>query len=172
MSDHPTSSAIALQSPKIPHNIRFVHLQDVDKLRQSCWEQFSITHCRERIKQILRAKKQGRGYGIVVETHTESDIIGFGQTIKMAKCAEISNLIVAEEFRGQGIGTAMIQYLIGLLRDKQVDCVEIGVAKSNPRALNLYLQLGFSFAYELMLNLGKGREPVAYLSLTIPQNAS
>jgi ribosomal protein S18 acetylase RimI-like enzyme len=89
--------------------------------------------------------------------------VGFGQLSRWGTRGEICNLIVSEAWRGQGIGSAMIRRLIGVARENSLADVEIGAALSNPRALALYRRLGFADDRRVMLDLGKGAEPVIYL---------
>src|SRR5690606_35640545 len=130
--------------------------------RQDCWAHRSITRSQEHLKMIEEAAKKRRGLGIVVEKLKSKQIIAYGQIMTLTKCYEISDLIVSEAYRSQGIGTAMIQYLLQTYKKAHSSCIEIGVAASNPRALALYKRLGFKVAYKLELNLGNGREPVIY----------
>ena len=56
---------------------------------------------------------------------------------------EIANLQVPERLRGQGIGTALIRYAEGLVRDRGLARVTIGVDEDNPRAAALYTRLDY-----------------------------
>lgn len=163
-----STQVLALQTPDIPHIIRPVCRADSKALRRNCWSHRSMTRTQEQLKRITKTQSNHRGLGIVIEALHSPGIIAYGQIMMLTACYEISDLIVVEAYRSQGIGTAMIQYLIGAFRYSQMRRIEIGVAASNPRALALYQRLGFVEAYELELNLGNGREPVIYLSLTLP----
>ncbi len=161
---------LALQIPDIPYHIRMVRQADISELRKNCWAHRSIASCRELLKTVTNSAEKGRGLGVVVETAShELPIIAYGQALVMPKCAEISDLVVAEGYRSQGIGTAIVQYLIHNIRETGVRVVEIGVAASNPRAFALYQHLGFKITYDLTLNLGNGRERVIYLRLNLPE---
>ena len=74
-----------------------------------------------------------------------------------------SDLVVNARFRGQGIGTAIIQFLTEAAHDLNATMVEIGVALSNTRALALYRRLGFRDRRTIQVDLGQGPEPVLYL---------
>lgn len=161
---------LALQTADIPYHIRPVTHADSKSLHDCCWSHHSMTHTQEHLKYIIKAQSNQRGLGIVVEAPDNPDIIAYGQMMLLTKCYEISDLIVADEYRSQGIGTALIQYLIAAFHFSTMRRIEIGVATSNPRALALYQQLGFEEAYQLELNLGQGRESVIYLSLILPDS--
>ncbi len=161
---------LALQIPEIPYHIRMVRQADMSELRKNCWAHRSITSSRDLLKTVTSSAERGRGLGIVVETTSnELPIIAYGQILILPRCAEISDLFVAEAYRSHGIGTAMIQYLIHSIRDTGTQCVEIGVAESNPPALALYQRLGFKISYDLNLNMGHGLERVLFLRLNLPK---
>lgn len=157
----------AMQLPNIPYTIRPVLLRDAVALCADCWQDRSEAHATELIRRIQRFAERGRGLGIVVVVPGSVQVVAYGQITLWTRCAEISDLIVSAESRSSGIGTAMIQYLVQAARGIQADCIEIGAAFSNPRALALYRRLGFVDAYQLMLNLGQGNEPVMYLRLDL-----
>jgi ribosomal protein S18 acetylase RimI-like enzyme len=60
----------------------------------------------------------------------------------------ISQLGVKEEFRGRGIGTALIQHQIELTRSLGLRKCTLDVAMTNPRAQALYERLGFKVVQE------------------------
>lgn len=114
---------------------------------------------------------QGKALGLVAVPDQHDDYpIAYGQITCWPRVAEISDLIVAEAWRGQGIGSALIESLIAAAGHWPVTAVEIGVALSNPRALDLYKRLGFSFGRTLTLDLGHGAEPVLYLNKLLEKN--
>ena len=155
---------LALQPPDSSHHIREVTLADLHPLRVDCWAHRSLTASREILNMIDNARKRQRGIGIVVEADLPKKIIAYAQIMMLTKCNEISDLIVSETYRSQGIGTAMIQYLIRVMPVSAHKIIEIGVAESNPRALALYQRLGFIKAYELKFNTGN----ILYLRLEVP----
>jgi ribosomal protein S18 acetylase RimI-like enzyme len=157
---------LALQPPDALVRMRLVRLSDTELLCRYCWPErpFAAVH-----QLVMRARQnavQGRGLGIVVLEDT-STLKGYGQLTLWPGCAEISDLVVAPQYRGLGIGTAVIQYLVRAATDMHVPCVEIGAAMSNPGALTLYRRLGFVDDHTVYLNLGEGKEPVLFLRLTL-----
>jgi ribosomal protein S18 acetylase RimI-like enzyme len=89
--------------------------------------------------------------------------VGYGQLVAWGGRSEIADLIIAEEFRGRGIGTALICSLLETARVHAVYPVEIGAAAANVRAIALYRRLGFHVFKRVVLDLGNGLEPVIYL---------
>jgi len=113
------------------------------------------------VRHCLGTMEKERGYAIVAES--EGRAMGFGLLTRWTTGGEISDLIVAENLRGQGIGTAMIAELTQAALALHMPALEIGAAHSNPRAAALYHRLGFRPDRTLMLNLGNGLEPVTYM---------
>ena len=160
---------LALQHPNSTVAIRAVHLSDVSLFHECLWQDRTVEAITTFIRRVLKFQEQGRGMGIVVmDTTTLPDtIIAYGQVTQWVKCAEISDLLVHPAYRGQGFGTAMIQYLTHHSLAMKTNCVELGVAMSNQRALALYRRLGFKDSYTLQLDLGQGTEPVLYLAIDL-----
>lgn len=155
-----TSLPLALHAPTPELPMRPVRAADLAELCATCWAERGEARAREALERILE-----RGLGLVALDATARCIVGYGQMSRWARCSEISDLYVVEAMRGRGVGTALIQHLVRAAYAQENDCVEIGAALSNPRALALYRRLGFRDAYNLALNLGAGSEPVIYLRL-------
>lgn len=60
----------------------------------------------------------------------------------------ITQVGVAEAFRGKGVGTVLIQYLIERCRERRLRKCALDVAITNPRAQALYERLGFKVVQE------------------------
>jgi ribosomal protein S18 acetylase RimI-like enzyme len=160
-----SETILALQSPNPALKIRPVRLEDSLALRADCWVHRSQTGANERIKRILSIMEQRRGLGVVVEE--DKLILAYGQIVHWRETAEISDLIVSEQQRSKGIGTAMIQFLLRGIHSAPLEAVEIGAAISNPRALALYRRLGFVDSHKRILNVGSGSEEIIYLRLKL-----
>lgn len=159
---------IALQSPDLPYTIRPVQLSDTVQLKKVLWQDRTLRSITDFVQRIIKFESEQRGVGIVVvdDDQFPEQILAYGQVTQWVKCAEISDLMVHPTHRGQGIGTAMIQYLMASVPSR-ANCVELGVAESNPRALALYRRLGFCDSYTLQLDLGNGTESVIYLQIDL-----
>lgn len=164
-----TTLPTVLHTPSTKWHMQPVRDTHIDALRVELWARRTATRCRQLIKRINDAEERERGLGIIVREKDDESlpILAYGQVMLWTRCAEISDLVVMKAHRNRGIGTAMCKYLTRHLLDSaKADCVEIGAAKSNPRALSLYRRLGFKEAYTLNLKLdNKKVEPVVYLRL-------
>ncbi len=144
---------------------RPVMLADAPALHRLCWQAAAPDDVTRRVQSVVARAEQGRAWGLVVLR--DGEIVGYGQLNRWDQLGEISDLFVAPDQRGQGLGTALIQRLIGLAREMLMEEVEIGAAESNPRALSLYRRLGFRDARHTRLDVGRGPEPVIYLRLNL-----
>lgn len=159
---HPYPDALQPPDPNI--RIRPVRRTDIVGL-MDCWPERGYAALESMVLRAQKLAEQGRGLGVVVVDDDNRVIKAYGQLTLWPNCGEISDLIVAAAYRGQKLGTTLVQYLMRAAREMHVDCVEIGAALSNPRALVLYRRLGFRDSHEVMIDLGKGKEPVLYLRL-------
>src|SRR5450432_1516228 len=120
-------------------------LSDASALQQSVWPERTVAAIQELLQRADDITTRGRGQSIVAvnrsESAPESRLIAFGLFTAWPRTSEISELAVAAELRGRGIGTAIIHKLIEAARAFNMPSVEIGVAESNPRALALYRRL-------------------------------
>jgi ribosomal protein S18 acetylase RimI-like enzyme len=161
-----TDLPLALHPPDPALHVRPARLDDAAALQANLWPARPFDHVYYFLKRARGNATEGRGLGAVVEA-PDGVPVGYAQVTLWPRCAEISDLIVAEAYRGQGRGTALIQYLARAAREMNADCVEIGVAFSNPRALALYRRLGFRDSRTLQLDLGDGTEDVLYLRIKL-----
>jgi ribosomal protein S18 acetylase RimI-like enzyme len=163
-----TQTILALQAPDPQLHIRPVRLGDIVDLQENCWPERDAEAIYHFVLRIIRSARDGRGLGIVI-SRDPAQAVAYGQFVMWPRCGEISDLIVAPAHRQQGLGTALIQYLVRAAQEMQAECVDIGAASSNPRALALYRRLGFRESYTQRLNLGRGDEEVVYLRLKFPR---
>ena len=147
---------------KLPVHLREITADDILPLHHACWPESDPELTYAHIENILRWRRRERAWGIVAEYQMQ--LVGFAQFTHWNGRGEISDLIVSLPHQGQGIGSALILYMLNLARQQQIALVEIGVARSNPGALRLYQKLGFVEQYEIEIDLGKGKEPVVYLA--------
>jgi ribosomal-protein-alanine acetyltransferase len=59
-----------------------------------------------------------------------------------AEC-ELENLVVAVEYRRRGLGSELLQALVGTARERKLDHILLEVRESNQAARTLYRKIGF-----------------------------
>lgn len=160
------SQPIALNPPNPHVEIRPVLIDDIPGLCQ-LWPWRGEPDVTWMVKRAQQQALQGRGLGVVTLGNRQQVPAGYGQVTLWNRMAEIADLAIAEVYRGQGLGTVLIQYLVRAARGMNAPRVEIGAALANTRALNLYRRLGFQDDRTVLIDLGKGVEPVLYLNLDL-----
>lgn len=78
---------------------------------------------------------------LVADLHGE--VVGYvGAEIVLDEC-NIGNLVVAEEYRGRGFATVLMEILFTDLRNRKVKKLFLEVEHDNEPAIGLYEKLGF-----------------------------
>ena len=84
------------------------------------------------------AQQVGRVYGV----YQEGALAGYYWIEERGRELHLHGIVVKDEFRGQGIGTAILEKLQGDYAGR-MDVLELGVHDSNLRAKALYERMGF-----------------------------
>ncbi|MFA7243919.1 MAG: GNAT family N-acetyltransferase [Patescibacteria group bacterium] len=110
------------------------------------YEEKGIEKLTERIKSpddiVLLVEKESKNIGILIGS-TWAD-----PTIKDHKLvAELSSLYIDEGFRGEGIGSELIEKCIAWAKEKGAERLTLNVAAVNDAALSLYKKYGFNDYY-------------------------
>jgi ribosomal protein S18 acetylase RimI-like enzyme len=145
--------------------IRTAVLADAEPLHRTCWPEMTVGFIELRLKDMLRRYERALAWGLVVEIGGEP--VAYGQLDRWTTRGEICNLVVSGDYRGHGIGTALIEEFTTIAVENGISLLEIGAAISNPRALELYKRLGFVEDRRVRLNLDHGEETVIYLARRI-----
>lgn len=138
-------------SGTLPPDVRFrpARIGDLLSLYRSCYQDRPLAQFRDSFQRALRA--QAARTRVLLVAEKGSSLVGSGQLIAYNHKIEIADLIVAEPYRNQGIGSALIEVLIRLAGYTPFEEVEIGVMAGNERALALYRKLGFTPVRELQM---------------------
>ena len=96
-------------------------------------------------KTLATVFETGTFSGVLCEDGGE--IAGYGGVTVAADTADIGNIAVAENYRGGGIGTALVQKLCEKAKTRGAEKVFLEVRVSNSAAMKLYLKCGFVGAY-------------------------
>lgn len=64
-------------------------------------------------------------------------------SVDASKGGEVESLYVEAEYRGRGLGDALMQTALGWLRKQDVRSIIIGVAAGNEEAIGFYARFGF-----------------------------
>ena len=80
----------------------------------------------------------------------------------------MDGITVAERFRGRGIGTKLLDAMVGLAADAGKTAVQLSVIDTNPSARRLYERFGFTAVKTENLS-GLGRRLFGFTSATVMQ---
>ena len=91
-----------------------------------------------------------REWGLCLIAAQDREVVGYltGSTKNSPEwrpvaATEIHALYIKEAFRGQGIGTRLVDAFVHWSRERGVEVVALGAFASNPRALQFYQRAGF-----------------------------
>lgn len=76
--------------------------------------------------------------------HSGGEVIGYAGAWLVIDEAHVTNVAVRQDFRGKGIGRALMERLIQLCADSGMTKMSLEVRMSNAAAQNLYRSLGFT----------------------------
>jgi len=129
--------------------IFFKHFKEGRDEALRCKIQNSVFNEKNRIpltvEDVYREEEEDyyiRNYGVFI-CNEDGLAIGYGQVIFNKGLYTIVNLGILSEYRHQGHGEALVNYLVGFCFKNSIKNVYIRVEKNNYQALNLYKKIGF-----------------------------
>src|SRR5690606_38946553 len=150
--------------------LRLVQEGDAADLQRNCWPERSERSVRMRVADMLLRQQREVAWGVVAVV--DGAAVAYGQVARWLNGGEISDVIVCEALRGNGLGRALVERLVEIAREAGLPEVEVGAGLSKPVALNLYPSAGFRDRRHLVLDLGDGPERVIYLVMTFDNEQS
>lgn len=118
--------------------IRAMQDADVEQISRLEEETFSMPWSRESFLSMIH-NENARYY--VAEQ--DGLVVGGCGVLMAAGEGNITNVVVDKKFRGQGIGTRMLQYLIEEGERNGLSAFTLEVRVSNVQAIHVYEKLGF-----------------------------
>lgn len=114
-------------------------LSDFELIKENLKSDFDDFWNENVLKQELLS--ENRKY-IVAEENGE--ILGFAGVSICDKEAELMNIVVKKNNRGKGIGKALLEKIIEILKLEKLEVLKLEVNSKNAVAFNLYSDLNFS----------------------------
>ena len=111
------------------------HLKDLALLEKQC---FSVPWSENALRAEL-TKENSRFFVAI----TKNEVSGYIGANNVLGEVYIDNIAVFYNYRGFGIGTALLKHLINVAKEENCDFVTLEVRESNTPARNLYEKLGF-----------------------------
>ena len=100
---------------------------------------FSIPWSRDAfIEEITRNK-----FAIYISARLDDKVVGYGGMWKVIDEGHITNIAVHPEFRGNKIGSALLEELLTIAKNEGINKLTLEVRKSNLVAQKLYSKFGF-----------------------------
>lgn len=109
----------------------------VEAVEKAC---FSVPWSRESFWR--EAQNQRTAYRLAVDEKT-GRVAGYVGCWVIDDEAQITNVAVHPDYRGQGISRRLLENLIAVIRERGAERLTLEVRPSNTAALNLYTSLGF-----------------------------
>ena len=104
-------------------------------------EQASFTHP-WRHEHFLHELSSPHSFPLVAVT--EGAVGGYVCLMSLFEEAQILDIVVAPDLRGQGIARALLEHAVTLAREKHAEIMTLEVRASNGAAIALYERFGFS----------------------------
>jgi GNAT superfamily N-acetyltransferase len=134
--------------------IRPARLSDALTLQRHCFPEQSVEDVADYLNWCLRQAERGQLVRLVAEVGGEA--VANVQLTLRGEVAEIGSLVVAEGYRGRGIGTALIAALTDVARERGAQVLEIGVGPDDEHVRSLYTRLGFVPHHQVEVNFVPG----------------
>ncbi len=135
--------------------IRKADLRDFNKI-DSLSEELLGSSVGDRKEIFGKALENGDYLCLVAEMNKEVvgfiDMWAFPDVSHGAYLAQVQNLVVTERMRGKGIGTRLIEEIIGVFRKRKYHELHVWTEKKNKGAIQFYKRLGFR-KEQLMLEM-------------------
>ena len=119
--------------------IRRMRMEDLDTVTSIEQATFAIPWSRESFRQELERNVAAR----YLVAETEGQVVGYAGAWIILDESHITNIAIAEAYRGRGIGKRLTQALLQYLSNLGACYATLEVRVSNERAQNLYRGLGF-----------------------------
>lgn len=112
--------------------------EDVERISQLEEETFSMPWSRAAFLQMI--EKEDASYYVA---EADGKVVGGCGVLMIAGEGNITNVVIDKNYRNQGIGTKMLQYLIEDGRHNGLTAFTLEVRISNESAIHVYEKLGF-----------------------------
>lgn len=138
-----------IEEARICDELLTLLIRDESKYNKAIDENFTVNNYFENIyfnknNNLLIALINDEIVGYVFAKEIEND-----ETIKSVL---IDGLFVKEEYRNQGIASALIENIVKVIKEKGITAIKIKVMSNNTNAIHLYQKYGFEELSKEMIN--------------------
>ena len=115
---------------------------------------------------ILKQELQSDTSHLFVSKNEQEDIVGFVGVQFVLDEANITNIVTKKNCRNQGIGSALLKYIIEFSKNNNMSSITLEVNENNKYAIKLYEKFGFK-TIGLRKNYYNGTENAIIMTLKI-----
>jgi ribosomal-protein-alanine N-acetyltransferase len=119
--------------------IRMLQDSDIEELSRIESESFSMPWSAQDFKKLI-----DRDGCIYLVAEKDGHVVGSAGMMDICNEGNIDNVVVAESFRGQGIGRKLMEELLRVGEERGIEAFTLEVRVSNAPAIHIYEQLGFT----------------------------
>lgn len=113
-----------------------------------CLDDTIIPKLSERVRMDEYAKKLSERAELFYVTNHGRDIGNCAIYLNSGTCGYISSIAIYKKWQGRGIGTRLWDCVLGRVREKGINIIDLMVAKENHGAITFYKKIGFQIAEE------------------------
>lgn len=121
--------------------IRPARLEDATGLQRHCYPEAGLDDVQDYLAWCLVQEKKGRIVRLVAEV--DGRAVGNAQLTVWGDVGEIGSVVVAEDYRRQGLARQLITTLLDEAQRRGLKSAEIEVHAGQPAILAFYRRLGF-----------------------------
>ena len=92
---------------------------------------------------ILKQEFQNETSHLFVAKNAQEEILGFAGVQFVLDEASITNIVTQKKYRNQGIGSALLEYIINYSKNNNMISITLEVNENNSSAISLYKKFNF-----------------------------
>ncbi len=125
-------------------NIKISKMQisDINKIKDCLLQDFDDFWSVSVLKQELE-NKQNLNSNYFVAKNTQDEIVGFVGVLTIVDEVNIMNIVVRKDKRMLGIGSYLLEFIIGFAKEHSYGSITLEVNENNISAINLYKKYNF-----------------------------
>lgn len=119
--------------------IRKMVITDIDSILEIEHTSFAVPWTRQSFFNELTINH----FANYVVLESDGKIVGYCGVWIAHEHANITNIAILPDYRGQGFGEKLLNHIVELAKEKEAEGISLEVRQSNDIAKNLYTKLGF-----------------------------
>ena len=128
--------------------IRALREQDIDPISEFSLGASESAWSKSTLQEVLKASLESTYLVKVGIDESTGKVIGYAVASHTYDQADVQQIVVDHDFRGQSLGRKLLQGLMRDLEERGVATVFLDVRPSNEVAVNLYRSMGFECTHQ------------------------